>query len=55
MPEDQLKRLLEAEPKLREDWDETYGDRMQKIVFIGQHMNKEMKLFIKEALDGCLE
>lgn len=55
MPEDQLKRLLEAEPKLREDWDETYGDRMQKIVFIGQHMNKEMKLFIKEALDGCIE
>ena len=54
MPEDQLQRLLDAEPKLRADWDEVYGDRMQKLVFIGQHMNKEMKNFLKEALDGCL-
>ena len=54
MPEDQLQRLLDAEPKLRADWDEVYGDRMQKLVFIGQHMNKDMKNFLKEALDGCL-
>lgn len=54
MPKDQLDRLLEAEPKLRTDWDETYGDRMQKLVFIGQHMDKDMKNFIKEMLDMCL-
>lgn len=54
MPKDQLNRLLETEPKLRADWDETYGDRMQKLVFIGQHMDKDMKSFIKEMLDMCL-
>ena len=54
MPKDQLDRLLEAEPKLRADWDDTYGDRMQKLVFIGQHMDKDMKSFIKEMLDMCL-
>jgi len=55
MPKDQLDRLLEAEPKLRADWDAEYGDRMQKLVFIGQHMDKEMKMFLKEMLDMCLE
>ncbi len=54
MPKDQLKRLLEAEPKLKADWDETYGDRMQKLVFIGQKMDANMKAFLKEALDMCL-
>ena len=39
MPEDELKPLLEREEGLRKDWDETYGDRMQKIVFIGQNMD----------------
>ena len=55
MPQDQLDRLLAAEPKLREDWDATYGDRMQKLVFIGQHMDENMKDFLREALDGCLK
>ena len=54
MPQDQLDRLLAAEPKLKADWDDTYGDRMQKLVFIGQHMDKDMKTFLKEMLDGCL-
>ena len=54
MPKDQLKRLLEAEPKIKADWDETYGDRMQKLVFIGQKMDSNMKAFLKEALDMCL-
>ena len=54
MPKEQLDRLLEAEPKLRADWNDTYGDRMQKLVFIGQHMDKDMKSFIKEMLDMCL-
>lgn len=51
MPQDELERLLEAEPAIRRDWDEKYGDRMQKIVFIGQKMDKAA---IIEALDGCL-
>ena len=51
IPEDELKPLLEREEGLRKDWDETYGDRMQKIVFIGQNMDKKT---IKEQLDMCL-
>ena len=54
MPKDQLDRLLEAEPKLRADWDAEYGDRIQKLVFIGQKMDANMKTFLKEALDMCL-
>jgi G3E family GTPase len=54
MPKDQLDRLLAVEPKLKADWDAEYGDRMQKLVFIGQHMDKDMKHFLKEMLDMCL-
>ena len=54
MPQEQLDRLLAAEPKLRRDWDERYGDRMQKLVFIGQHMDQAMKDYLKEMLDACL-
>ncbi|MBO4674151.1 MAG: GTP-binding protein [Bacteroidaceae bacterium] len=54
MPKDQLDRLLAAEPKLQKDWDEKYGDRMQKLVFIGQNMDHHMKEFLKEMLDTCL-
>ena len=51
MPQDELKQLMENEPGLRQDWDEEYGDRMQKIVFIGQHLDKKA---IAEALDKYL-
>ena len=51
MPKDELDRLLAAEPGLRRDWDAKYGDRMQKIVFIGQHLDKKE---ITKALDACL-
>ncbi len=51
MPEDELKRLMEAQPEVKKDWDETYGDRMQKLVFIGQDLDKEN---ISKELDKCL-
>ena len=51
MPEDELAQLMEQSPGLRRDWDEQYGDRMQKIVFIGQHLDKEL---IARELDFCL-
>ena len=51
MPEDELAQMMERDAALRADWDEKYGDRMQKIVFIGQHMDKEL---ITKELDDCL-
>ncbi len=51
MPEDELKQMLAHDPTLRRDWDERYGDRMQKLVFIGQNMDKEE---IVRQLDDCL-
>lgn len=41
MPQNELKQMLESDPMLKRDWDEKYGDRMIKLVFIGQHMDKE--------------
>lgn len=51
MPATQLERMLEADPVLQRDWDRTYGDRMQKLVFIGQHLDKEE---LARGLDACL-
>ena len=51
MPKDELQQLMEQSPGLRRDWDEQYGDRMQKLVFIGQHLDKEL---IARELDFCL-
>ena len=51
MPENQLANMLRSDPTLAADWDETYGDRMQKIVFIGQNLDKA---YIKQELDACL-
>ncbi|MBV3843925.1 GTP-binding protein [Bacteroides eggerthii] len=51
-PEEDLIELIRQEPGLLRDWDEKYGDRMQKIVFIGQYMDKEQ---IIRDLDECLE
>ena len=51
MPEDQLEEMMKRDKVLRRDWDEKYGDRMNKIVFIGQHLDKAA---ITELMDGCL-
>lgn len=51
MPKNQLDELLAREEQLRKEWDDKVGDRMVKIVFIGQHLQKEA---ICKELDKCL-
>ena len=51
MPANELAMMMDREPTLRRDWDDTYGDRMQKLVFIGQHLDKES---LVKDLDACL-
>ena len=52
MPKEELMQLMADDAQLRKDWDEQYGDRMQKLVFIGQHLDKQA---LKTALDKCLQ
>ena len=53
MPKDQLDELRKNNPQLEKEWDEQVGDRMIKLVFIGQHI-KEQKDAIIAELDKCL-
>ena len=50
-PIEDLMTLMQREPGLMKDWDEKYGDRMIKLVFIGQNLDKNA---ISAALDDCL-
>ena len=51
-PEEELMELMAREPGLMRDWDEEYGDRMEKIVFIGRDLDREK---LSAQLDACLE
>ena len=51
-PEEELRQLMQYEPGLARDWDDVYGARMIKLVFIGQHLDRDA---IASALDACLE
>lgn len=51
LPPEDLQDMLESDPALLKEWDDEYGDRMQKLVFIGQDMDSQA---IKRQLDACL-
>ena len=50
--EQEQKEVLAQEPEMQKDWDEKVGDRMIKLVIIGQHLDKEK---ISKELDSCLD
>ena len=52
MEEEDLREMMERDRNLRRDWDPEYGDRMQKIVFIGQNLDREA---IEKLMDSCLK
>lgn len=52
MSADELEQFKQQNPAAFKDWDDKYGDRMQKLVFIGQHMDREA---IETLLDACIK
>ena len=49
---EELMRMVEQNPGIVQDWDEKYGDRMVKLVFIGQNLDREQ---LTRDLDECIE
>jgi G3E family GTPase len=50
--EAEQKRILAENPQLQKIWDEKYGDRIIRLVFIGQHMDKKK---IIQVMNDCLD
>lgn len=50
-PEAEKRRILRDNPQLLDDWDDSCGDRMTKICFIGRHMDRGA---LTAGLDACL-
>jgi G3E family GTPase len=50
-PKGEQQKVLAQDEQMRRDWDEKVGDRMIKLVFIGQHLDKEA---ISAELDKLL-
>ena len=51
LPEAERERYFAARPGLREDWDEQWGDRLTRLVFIGREFDDDALI---ERLDDCL-
>ncbi len=49
-PKEELEEMIKQNPEIMNDWDEQVGDRITKLVFIGQDMDKEK---IKKELKEC--
>lgn len=50
-PAEELAEMMRNDPQLRRDWDDVYGDRMVKLVIIGQNLDRKA---IEQQLDDCL-
>ena len=50
-PEEDRQEILRMNPDIQESWHPVYGDRINKLVFIGRGMDKEA---IIRALDACI-
>lgn len=50
-PKEELEIMMMRDPALRRDWDDEYGDRMVKLVFIGRDLDRER---LSADLDACL-
>ncbi len=51
MPKREFREFIKNNPGVQRDWDDRYGDRMQKLVFIGQNLDRQ---YLTEELDKCL-
>ena len=49
-PKEELDQMIKQNPEILKDWDEEVGDRVTKLVFIGQKMDKEQ---ICNELERC--
>ena len=51
-PEEELVPIVNDFPDIMEDWDETYGDRCNQVVFIGKGYEKAD---ILKSLYECID